>query len=98
MEIKVALNEVIEAIKAYIAAEVKQDMQAAELQAKFDALTAQNAELIPQVIELKGLLEQLKNSAPVTPTTPEAPVTPTEPTSEPPVVETPPTEPPAPIL
>ena len=59
------------------------------LQAKFDALVAEDASLAPLVEELKAQLELLKNAAPVTPT---------EPTSEPPVVETPPTEPPAPIL
>ena len=59
------------------------------LQAKFDKLVAEDAELAPLVTELKAQLELLKNAAPVAPT---------EPTSEPPVVETPSTESPAPIL
>lgn len=60
-------------------------MQAAELQAKFDKLVAEDAELAPLVQELKAQLELLKNAAPVAPVTPAEPVTPV-------------VEPPAPIL
>ena len=75
------LKDLIATVKAYVTAEQAEDMQAAELQAKFDKLMAEDAELVPLVAELKAQLEQLKNSAPVTPVTPSEP-----PVTEPPVV------------
>lgn len=75
------LKDLIATVKVYVTAEQTEDMQAAELQAKFDKLMAEDAELAPLVAELKAQLELLKNAAPV------APVTPTEP--ETPVVEPP---------
>lgn len=59
------LRDLIETAKVYVEAEKKEDLEKVELQAKFDALVAENAELTPLVQELKAQLELLKNSVPV---------------------------------
>lgn len=72
------LRDLIATVKVYVTAEQAEDMQAAELQAKFDKLVAEDAELAPLVQELKAQLELLKNAAPLTPSEP-TPVTPESP-------------------
>ena len=50
------LRDLIATVKVYVTAEQAEDMQAAELQAKFDALVAEDASLAPLVEELKAQL------------------------------------------
>ena len=64
------LRDLIATVKGYVTVERQEDMQAAALQANFDKLVAEDAELAPLVQELKAQLELLKNAAPVAPVTP----------------------------
>ena len=64
-QVKEVLRSLIELVKEYTEAEVKEDLEATEIKSKLDQLVADNQEYVSLVSELQSQLEALKQSQPV---------------------------------